>query len=125
MSYVTRGKVQVELKTGNDEIEIRIDPVQEYAVKHKKDALIVFIDDIDDGPENQPLDAIAFKNTQKFTTKCTKCCDIARVLTNAAFKQIVIEIKIKEKPILSSPPGSDPIEIESIRIPGTFGSDKA
>ena len=119
MSYVTQGKVQVELKTAdNKNIYIWIHPVQGYAVKHEKEDRIVFIDD---GPENQPLDAIVFKTTQIFSADK----DLAQPLAHAAFKQIVIEIKIKERPISSSPPGSDPIEIESIRIPGTFGSDKA
>jgi hypothetical protein len=130
MPYVTRGKVQVELKAGNGEIEVRIDPIQDYTVKHEKDNLTVFIS-INDDLNVQPLRAIAFKKTQRFRTTKES---LVQPLTYAALKQIAIEIKIPDAAAVRacSPPcsplestTSDPIEIESIKIPGTLGSDKA
>src|SRR5436190_6953339 len=124
MSYVTRGNVQVELKTGTKgKIYIRIHPVQGYAVKHDKEDWIVFIS-INDDPKVQSLGAVAFKRTQRFTTTTEF---FAQSLIDTALKQTVIEIKITdaEAEKARSPSSSplDPIEIEFIKIPATLGSE--
>jgi hypothetical protein len=111
MSYVTRGNIQIELKTGNEDVVIKINPVQGYAVKHEKEDWTVFIKD---DPKAQSLDARVFKTTQSFTTAKDSC--FIQALVSAALQQTVIEIRIKE-------PNSQ--KIESIKLPGTLGSDKA
>jgi len=116
MSYVTRGNVQVELKTGTkDKIYIRINPVQGYAVKHEKNDWIVFINDDSDvhSLEVTVLAAQLFKKTHVFTTSDSR---FVQPLLDSALKQSVIEIKIK-KP--------DSFEIESIKIPALLGSETA
>ena len=132
MSYVTRGRVQVELKAGNDEIEIRIDPVQDYSVKHEKDDLIVFVND---DPNVQPLRGVAFIKTQRFRTAEKS---LLQLLIDVALHQKAIEIKIsndevkkaqkvKKAPksgsdpsLLPDPIASTPLRIESIKLPEKF-----
>ena len=132
MSYVTRARVQVELKAGNDEIEIRIDPVQDYSVKHEKDDLIVFVND---DPNVKPLRGVAFIKTQRFRTAEKS---LLQLLIDAALHQKAIEIKIsndevkkaqkvKKAPKSGSDPSlppdpiaSTPLRIESIKLPEKF-----
>ena len=115
MSYVTQGTVQVGIKTVRvkhgkkfkveNNIEIQINPAQEYTVKHNKNDYIIFIDT---GPV---LKAIVFKKTQSFTTKNL---GFIQYLTNAAFKSTKIEIEIRDPRSGSAP---TKIEIESLKIP--------
>src|SRR5437764_9222173 len=106
MSYVTQGTIQVEIISETD-IEMKINPVPDYTVKHEKQDYILFIhDDI----RNAKLS----EKTQPFTIKQPP---FIQHLIAAAVKQIKIEIKIKDLPRSSPKPIS--IEIESIRIPPT------
>ena len=107
--YVTQGTVQVELKTQpKTDIEIRINPVQDFAAKYGEEVYIVFLP-VSATPQ---LDAKAVnKKTQTFSASLR----LARVLTCAAFKSSRVELIVD---FAKTPP-----EIVSIKIPATFGSD--
>jgi hypothetical protein len=116
MSYVTQGTIQVELKTGAKtitEIAISINPAQDYTVTHEKNAkkreYIIFIDD-------QFNEAKIFEKTRVFTTDQT---EFLQYLIGAAFKQIRMEIRIKDPKPRKASSSRTPvkIEIESVKIP--------
>ena len=114
MTYITQGTIQVELKN-RTAVEIRINPAQDYSVKHEKSGrktdYIVFIND-------QSHEAKVFEKTQMFISGQS---DFLQHLTDAAFKQSKIELRVTSFNDGKSISGAAvEIEIESIKIPATF-----
>ena len=87
MEFLTQGTVQVELTPSGTSIKIRINPVQDFSVKHGGNDYIVFMPD----STTAPLDAKAFEKTEAFEADIAD--PVLRVLTDAALKSIKIEIK--------------------------------
>jgi hypothetical protein len=108
MMYVTRGTVQVELKTpSGTPIEIRINPIQEFTVKYDGKDYIIFMPD----GATPPPEAKAFEKMQTFSAHP----DLKQALTDAALNSSRVEIKVD----FSKTPGT----IVSIKIPASFRLD--
>jgi hypothetical protein len=106
MEYLTQGTIQVEL-TGTA-IQVRINPIQNFIVKHNGKDYIVFMPD---SMTARMLDLKAFEKTQSFSAPP----DLASALTDVAVKETKIEIKIND-------PSTRPkaaYNIASIKIPAT------
>jgi hypothetical protein len=141
MGYITQGTVQVELKPQSETaIEVRINPVQEFAVKYRQkdkdrdtDYIIFISDDLPTpSARAEPLDARAVQKAHTFSAPLT----LERALTDAALKSIKLEIKVdfyavhtntastcgkREPPDKSEPLGN----IVSIKIPATPPTPRA
>ncbi len=104
--YVTQGIVQVEIND-TDQL-VRINPSQNYAVKHNGKNYIIFM------PVVASANATVFEVVEVFTA--TGRPDVTMALINAASNSTNINIVV-EFPNTSS---STNIAIKSIKIPATF-----
>lgn len=134
MMYVTQGTVQVEFcvevcdkaQTKALAIAVRINPVQDFAVKLCKEDCIVFVKEEFLKPDNKAkqADAKVFKNAQEFLIDpvLAECSTFQQVLTHAARERTKIEIKIS-LPDKIQPAEDIKIKIVSIKIPATLQAD--
>jgi hypothetical protein len=114
MRFVTQGTVQIEVKH-NDVYVIRINPVQDYAVKHNSDVFIVFVPETKDAGKCQPRHSYLFKRCQEFDVDVK----LGHTLIHAAIANTKVEIIIED---CTSPPAL--CTIQSIKIPATLLPDK-
>ncbi len=125
-TFVTQGTIQVE-RSSELPVVIVITPTPDFSVKHGKDEYIVFLSEealSDKGLG--PFVARLFKKTQAFQAKNddqVKNSDLISILSDAAFKQTKIEIKIGDVPdVPSDEKAKDkplPVRIVSAKIPAT------
>jgi hypothetical protein len=81
MSFVTQGKIKVSLGT---DTKVKVSPINEYLVTHKKDTYTVFINGIE---------ARCFKDDQLFEVDATI---LISYLLELAVKDIRLEITIED-----------------------------
>jgi hypothetical protein len=98
--YVTQGTVQVEINGAN--LKVRINPSQNYAVKHNGIDNIIFM------PINVPSDEAKVFCAPKDIDSVTDV-NLVQALIEAAFSGTKIEIKVDK----------DCNSIKSIKIPAT------
>ena len=103
--YVTQGKVQMEFKADGN-ILVRINPIQDYSVKHNGKAFTIFVH-YDPKEKESELAAKIFDATYSFAVDDK----FLTALLEAATKEIKIEITIE---------GSNPSIIKSLKIPATL-----
>ena len=105
--YVTQGTVQaITIPTaGVSDLEIKINPRQDYAVKHNGKSYIVFM------PVSASVDAKVLEVSAATGKPDVKDSLLVGALINAAFKSTNIDIVVDFSTI--------PITIKSIKIPAT------
>jgi hypothetical protein len=116
--YVTQGTVQVEIESAH--LLIRINPNQDYAVKHNEKSYIIFM------PKDTTLGLalttvlvnakILEKSSKEVIIHGQNDDRLAQALTKAAFDKTNIEIVVDIDQ-------HDNITVKSIKIPATLRSD--
>lgn len=107
MTYVTWGTVQITASVESD-FKIKINPHQDYSVKHNKENYIIFMPN-----GNSISDAKVFKTKEVETLVIKKAKPLIHALIQAVANNTNIEIVVKID-------NSNKITIESITIPAIF-----
>lgn len=108
--YVTQGTVQVEIESNR--LLIRINPNQDYVVKHNEKSYIIFMPK---EPKTARVNAKVLEKSSKEVIIHEKNDDrLAQALAKAAFDKTNIEIGV------SINDADNTIIIKSIKIPATF-----
>jgi hypothetical protein len=125
--FVTQGTVQVEVKCDgtkpNGDYVVRINPTQDYSVKHNSDIFIVFISETlrkSETPrkgECLPCAGHLFRKSQDFGVDADDA-KLGQTLIHAAITNTKVEIIIGD----CAPP--DLCRIQSVRIPASLSADK-
>lgn len=108
--YVTQGTVQVEIESNR--LLIRINPHQDYVVKHNEKSYIIFMPK---EPKMARVNAEVLEKSSKDVIIYGQNDDrIAQALTKAAFEKVNIEIGV------SIDETKNTIIIKSVKIPAKF-----